>query len=283
VRRGIVRIENGGKPLAVGTVLQNDGRVLSALSALTNIAEPELRYDDGTVVKATVVHKDPAWDLALLAPLSGKWLDGLVPTDAAPQGLPLRAFVVNGGGSTPVSVPVAVKGRSDVASKDGAALRAALEIDLLGNASAPGTPLLDASGRVVGVLVRACKEVLAGSCKTALTVGAPVYALRAFLLRTPTAAVRPAPWLGIGGASSTSGSTKGVKIVGVAPASPAEKAGLHAGDDADLIAAVDGQPIETPEQLAEVIAQRAIGQSVKLLVVTSGKFREVVVTLRATP
>jgi serine protease Do len=76
---------------------------------------------------------------------------------------------------------------------------------------------------------------------------------------------------------------KGVKVMGVAPGSPAEKGGLKAGDNPDTIVAVDGVPVETPEQLAEVIAKRAIGQQVKLLVFSGGKFREAQVTLRPAP
>jgi S1-C subfamily serine protease len=64
VRRGIVQIEQGGRALGVGTVLLKDGRVLTALSALANVDQPELRYSDGTVVKAKIGHKDKAWDLA---------------------------------------------------------------------------------------------------------------------------------------------------------------------------------------------------------------------------
>jgi serine protease Do len=72
--------------------------------------------------------------------------------------------------------------------------------------------------------------------------------------------------------------------MGVAPGSPAEKAGLKAsGESPDVIVAVEGQPVETPEQLAASIAKRAIGQTVKLLVFSQGKFREVPVTLRAAP
>jgi serine protease Do len=71
--------------------------------------------------------------------------------------------------------------------------------------------------------------------------------------------------------------------MGVAPGSPAEKAGLKSGDGADTIVAVDGVPVETPEQLADVIAKRTIGQQVKFLVFSTGKFREALVTLRAAP
>jgi serine protease Do len=150
----------------------------------------------------------------------------------------------------------------------------------------------------VGILVKACKDgspspaapsapggpaaAAAPPC-SAIMVGAPVYALRGFLVKTPATAVQPAPWLGLGGAPSEAGNVKGVKVMGTAPGSPAEKAGLKAGDTPDTIVAVDGVPVETPEQLADVIAKRAIGQQVKLLVFSGGKFREAQVTLRPAP
>jgi serine protease Do len=289
VRRGIVQVEQAGRPLSVGVVLSRDGRVLTALSALASAAEPEIRYADGTVVKAKIGHKDRAWDLALLIPQSGRWLDGLSPTDSDPQGVELRSFLPKAGKLA--AAQVAVKGRLDARSKEGDALPGALELDLKGNPGVPGAPLIDATGKVVGVLVKACKaEPGSGSAPaaalpcTAVTVGAPVYALRGFLVKTPASAVQPSAWLGLGGAPTESGNVRGVRVVGIAPGSPAEKAGLKAGGDTpDTIVAVDGVPVETPEQLAEVIAKRAIGQQVKLLVFSGGKFREAAVTLRPAP
>jgi len=294
VRRGIVQVEQGGRPLGVGTVLLNDGRVLTSLSALGAVEQPEIRYADGTVVKSKVGHKDKAWDLALLIPLTGRWVDGLVPTGTDPMGADLRSFAPKAGKLAPA--PIAVKGRVDPKSKEGDVLRAALDLDLKGSPNTPGAPILDGTGRVVGILVRACKDAGGGEAKppsavtppaappcSAITVGAPVYALRGFLMKTPANAVQPAPWLGLGGAPSAEGNVKGVKVMGVAPGSPAEKGGLKAGDTPDTIVAVDGVPVETPEQLAEVIAKRAIGQQVKLLVFSGGKFREAQVTLRPAP
>jgi serine protease Do len=281
VRRGIVQVEQGGRPLGVGTVLLNDGRILTALSALGGVEQPEIRYADGTVVKSKVGHKDKAWDLALLIPLTGRWVDGLVPTGTDPQGADLRSFAPKAGKLAPA--PIAVKGRVDPRSKDGDVLRAALDVDLKGAANTPGAPILDGTGRVVGILVHACKDGGAAAPCSTITVGAPVYALRGFLMKTPASAIQPAPWLGLGGAPSAEGNVKGVKIMGIAPGSPAEKGGLKAGDAPDTIVAVDGVPVETPEQLAAVIAKRAIGQQVKLLVFAAGKFREAQVTLRPAP
>ena len=293
VRRGVVQIEQAGRPLAVGTVLLKDGRVITALSPLATIDQPEIRYADGTVVKAKIGHKDKAWDLALLIPQTGRWLDGLVPTDSDPEGADLRSFLPKGGKLT--AAPVTVKARIDSRSKDGDVLQSALDVDLKGSTSAPGAPLIDGNGRVVGILVKACKDGgappaaapggPAGSAHpcTAIMVGAPVFALRGFLMKAPATAVQPAPWLGLGGAPSDAGNVKGVKIMGLAPGSPAEKAGLKAGDTPDTIVAVDGVPVETPEQLADVIAKRVIGQQVKLLVYSGGKFRDAQVTLRPAP
>lgn len=304
LRRGIVQVEQGGRPIAIGTVLSKDGRVLTSLSALGSAEQPEIRYADNTVVKTKVGHKDKGWDLALLIPQTGKWLDGLMPTDTDPVGSDIKAFLPKAGKLS--GVVVGLKGRTDARSKDGDPLHSVLDLDLKGLPAIPGAPLVEPSGKVVGVLVRACKEgapardsggasaatAAAGADKSPcapVTIGAPVPALRGFLMKTPAAAVQPAPWLGLGGAPTESGSVKGVRVMGVAPGSPAEKAGLKAnaneekGESPDVIVAVDGQPVETPEQLAEVIARRAIGQTVKLLVFSQGKFREAAVTLRSAP
>jgi serine protease Do len=293
LRKGVVQIEQGGRPIAVGTVLSRDGRVLTALSALGTAETLDLRYADNSVVKAKLGHKDKGWDLALLVPQTGKWLDGLMPTDADPANADLKAFLPKAGKLS--GVGIGLKGRTDARTKEGDPLQSALDLDLKGMAAVPGAPVIDPKGKVVGVLIRACKdtpgpdtkqpakdETKAAPC-TPVTIGAPVPALRSFLMKTPSSAVAPAPWLGLGGAPSDAGNVKGIRVMGVAPGSPAEKAGLKPGDGGDTIVAVDGQPVETPEQLADLIAKRGIGQVVKLLVFSGGKFREATATLRAAP
>jgi serine protease Do len=302
VRRGVVAIERNGVPVAIGTVLGNDGRILTALSGLGGGEGADVRYADGTAVHAKVGHSDRDADLALLVPQTGRWTDGLSASETDPAGTELRAMLPAPHLATHFSPALAaVKGRVDAHARDGTALLQMLDLDLQAPPIA-GAPLLDSTGSVVGVLVRACKggpqasvdspwagwgnpAQPAAAVKTAacspVVLGAPVSAIRSFLAKTPATAVAPAPWLGIRGEAESQGSQHGVRITAVAPQSPAEKAGLHASTD--VIAAVDGAAIDSPEALSQAIGRHAPGETVKLLVLGGDKFREVPVTLRAAP
>jgi serine protease Do len=125
-------------------------------------------------------------------------------------------------------------------------------------------------------------KTAAGACAPGV-FGAPVSAIRSFLSKTPARAAIPTPWLGIRGETESAGTTHGVRVVAVAPQSPAERGGLKPGTD--VIVAVDGRPIDSPESLAEAIGKHATGDVVKLLVFgqDKGQFREVAVGLRAAP
>jgi serine protease Do len=290
LRRGIVAVERNGMPVAIGTVLGGDGRILTSLSALGGADSVVVRYADGTAVHAKVGGSDTGLDLALLSPKVAKGADGLNASEADPTGTLLRAMLPAAGKGGFGPAVAGVKGFAEAHARDGQALLDLLDVDLKG-APIAGAPLLDASGGVVAVLVRACKgaatddpAAVAGTGANAcvpVVLGAPVAALRSFLSHAPAAPAGPAPWLGIRGEPLTSGSVRGVRVTAVAPSSPAEKAGLK--PSTDVIVAVDGKPIETPEGLAEVIGKHAPGDSVKILVFGGDTFRESAVALRTAP
>lgn len=286
LKRGVVTLENGGRVLGVGTVLGGDGRILTALSVLGGADAVEIHYADNSTVKGKVAHRDKAWDLALVIPQTGKWLDGLVASEVDPITVELRAFVPPRAGRVLQPI-VQVKGRVEAKSKDGDALPGALDVEVKAGATAPaGAPITDPNGAVAGMLGHACKAGDGGAC-VPITIGVPVSVLRSFLVKTPASAVQPAPWLGIVGAPDTASNVRGVRVLQVAPQSPAEKGGLKANPDrakGDLIMAVDGQPVDSPEKLGEAISKHSIGDTVKLMVLGGdGKFREASVQLRAAP
>jgi serine protease Do len=298
VRRGVVAIERNGVPVAIGTVLGNDGRILTALSGLGGGEGADVRYADGTSVHAKVGHSDRDADLALLVPQAGRWTDGLTASEADPTSIDLRAMLPAAHGGHLGPAPAGVKGRVDAHARDGSALLQMLDVDLRAPAIA-GAPLLDSNGSVVGVLVRACKgapeaaadspwaawgnaqQVAKNAACSPVVLGAPVTAIRSFLSKTPANAAAPSPWLGIRGETESQGSARGVRITAVAPQSPAEKAGLKAAED--VIVAVDGQSVTSTDSLSQAIGKHAPGDAVKVLVFEDGKFREINVTLRAAP
>jgi serine protease Do len=290
VRRGIVLVEQHGDPIAIGTVLGRDGRVLTALSGLGGATGADLRYADGSIAHAQLERSDKASDLALLAPQSPAWTSGLDASDIDPRGAELRAMQPSRGGRLDAT-PAAVRG--DVAAHGEKAQPTVRMLDVGVKAmTMAGAPLLDSGGRVVAVLVRACKVVPTFPPASASTtrggeplplppppcvpeiLGIPVAAIRSFLAGSVSPA---APWLGIRGEAELHGRVRGVHVIATAPSSPAERAGLRPG--ADVIVAVDGQPVDTPERLAALIGKRTVGDTVKLLVFSDSGFRDVVLRL----
>jgi S1-C subfamily serine protease len=302
IRRGVAVIERGGAPVAVGTVLGSDGRILTALSGLEGFAAADVRFADGSVVHAKVGHADKVTDLALLVPQALTWTDGLHASEIAPAGGELHAMLLGSGGRLGPT-RAAIEGPTDAHSRSGEPLSKMLDVDIKGPLVA-GAPLLDSTGGVVAVLVRACKGAAAqtqdigatsvwaawaaqtqpakpAACAPAV-FGAPVSTIRSFLAKAPPTATLPTPWLGIRGEPpGESNGPRGVRIVAVAAQSPAERSGLEPGKD--VIVAVDSHPTESPEKLAEAIAKHAPGDTIKLLVFGRERFREVTVALSAAP
>ena len=298
VRRGVVAIERNGVPIAIGTVLGGDGRILTALSGLGGGDGADVRYADGTLVHTKVGHSDRGSDLALLVPQAGKWVDGLSASEASASTTDVRA-VLPFHGERLAPIEAGFKGLTEAHTREGDALGRMFDIALKAP-PIPGAPLLDSTGSVVAVLVRACKgpapeassdspwAAWAGQSQggakapvcTPVVVGAPVTAIRAFLQKAPATAVAPAPFLGVRGEGDTTGTAHGVRVTAVAPSSPADKSGLKA---TDVIVAVDGTPVETPETLSAAISKHAVGDTVKLLVLGDQKFHEVAVVLHAAP
>jgi serine protease Do len=285
-RQGVVLLERGGKVIALGTVLGRDGRILTALSPLTHGNNIDARFADGTTSRVRLGHTDRGWDLALLIPQNTRWQKGLKPSKKQPalQGLALRSFSHTGDKNLAVARTI-VKGTDTLVGGDSTLLRDALDLASRVKPSELGAPILDDAGDVVAVVARACDPNVADECKQ-VPYGVPVTAIKAFLRAVPNDAVPPAPWLGIQGMADDMGPVRGVRVLGVHPESPAAAAGLRGGSDkqnADVVVAVDGVPVPTPEALAEAINQRAVGDSVDLLLFGRGRFRSLSLVLRPVP
>lgn len=283
--RGVVMLLRGSTQVALGTVLAGDGRILTALSPLGSGNDLDARFPDGSLVRVKLGHHDRAWDLALLVPQKGKWRHGLVASSQDPvrPGAPAYGFSVQKGRPSPTTLVLRAHRR--LLGGDEALLDDAIE---LGSRVAPtelGGPVVDAEGQVVALLSRGCAPNEGKPC-TPVAFGAPMAAIRAFLRGVPATAVAPAPWLGIQGASEVGALAKGVRVLSVHPKSPAEEAGLRGAAgvaEGDVILAVGGAPVTSPEALAAVIRTHGVGDSVPLVVLSQGRYRTATAVLRAAP
>jgi serine protease Do len=282
--RGVVVIERGGQTLGLGGVLAGDGRILTALSPLGAGNDLEARFADGTSVRVKLGHHDRVWDLALLIPQSGRWKEGLTASSRDPvrPDAQIRSFSAARG--KVVAASLVLRAHRTLLGGDDRQLEDAIE---LGSRISPqdlGSPILDEDGRVVAVLGRGCAPSEGKPC-TPVAFGAPIEAIKSFLRTVPKAAVPPAAWLGIQGVAEASPVVKGVRITVVHPESPADEARLKGGDRAtsDMVLAVDGVPVTSPEALADAIRTHSVGEKVPLTVFSRGRYRQVTVLLRASP
>jgi S1-C subfamily serine protease len=281
---GIVVLERGGKVLGVGTILNADGRILTALSTLVDARPVDVRYADGGRATARIGHADRGKDLALVVPQNGWRKQGLKASNSAPTGS-LRAFT---GGPTGAAAPgarVTLKGAGDFRGLDGQPLKEALELATPLDPGSAGTPLVDEAGEVTALVTRACRAATSPAC-TQVAVALPVALVREFLRQTPATATLPIPYIGVRGIAEDTGTARGVRVTIVTPGSPAAAAGIRAGKDlasSDVLIAIDSVPVGNPELLRTTIGERSVGEVLDLLLLTNGRFRHVTVVVAAAP
>ena len=282
--RGVVTIERAGQPLGLGVALMGDGRILTALSPLGPGNDLDARFADGTTVRVKLGHHDRAWDLALLVPQTGRWQEGVAASSREPvrQDATIRSFTMSK--ARIAAVPIVLRSHRSLLGGDDKPIDNAIEIGSRVSPLDLGAPIIDEEGRVVAILGRGCAQNENRPC-TPVAFGAPIAAIKNFLRTVPPTALPPAAWLGIQGVAETSGVAKGVRVLGVHPQSPAEEAKIKGGDhsESDIILAVDAVPVTTPEALADAIRAHGVGEKVPLTLFSQGKYREVVVVLRAAP
>jgi len=275
-------LERSGRPLAVGTLLNGDGRILTALSPLTHGNQLDARYPDGRVLHVRISYSDRAWDLALLTPEGDARHAGLRatrdPAPAAGAKLKTIGYVRDKAlGATDQTI----KAVTTLHGGDSADLTDALELGVNPKPTDIGAPLINDKGEVVAIIARACSPADKVGC-TLAPYAAPVSAVRGFLRSVP---MRHGPWVGLETVAFDAGIARGVRVAAVAPDGPAANAGLHAGPPgmADVVLAVDGTPVASTQAFSDAVENHAPGAPLRLLVLSEGRYREVGVIVHEPP
>jgi putative serine protease PepD len=139
-----------------------------------------------------------------------------------------------------------------------------------------GGPLLDANGRVIGVNSQ-IETGGGGNGNVGIGFAVPSNTVRDVIPRLERGETIRRAYLGV----STTGGTSGGAVVGAAtPGGPAAQAGIRAGD---VIVAVGGEAIQTPDDVAAAIQDRRPGERVAVEVRRDGSRQTFDVALAARP
>ncbi|TQF69209.1 PDZ domain-containing protein [Rhodococcus spelaei] len=269
----------GGAGAGSASVLTADGFLLTSAHVVSGASSIEAAFADGTEVRADVVGCDVLSDLAVLR------ARGAVPApleqgDAAR--LQVGQLVVAVGnplglaGSVTAGI-VSALGRS-LPTSEGRVVDEVIQTDAALNPGNSGGVLADSAGRVVGV-----NTAVAG---VGVGLAVPINATTRRLIATlmSTGRVRRA-WLGLAGAqtpfpavlAARTGRRSGMRIAQVVVGSPADRAGLRAGD---IVVAAGGADVATATALQSLMIENAIDRPMEITVWRSGALVDVIAVPR---
>jgi S1-C subfamily serine protease len=273
-------LERYGRPLAVGTLLSGDGRILTALSPLTHGNQIVAHYPEGQLIPVKLSHSDRAWDLALLTPEGDARRAGLKASrePAPPAGSKLHVVSYVNDKQLGLS-NITIKAKNTLRGGDSAELADALELPFATKPIDVGAPLVDDRGEVVAVIARACATTDKLGC-TLAPYAAPVSAVRNFLRSAPP---RRTPWVGVEVVAFDAGFARGVRIASVAPQGPAATSGFRAGPPGvgDVVLAVDGTPVASSSAFADALERHEPGVPARLTVLREGRYHELLLPVLA--
>ncbi len=290
-----------------GFVYDDLGHIVTNNHVVTGAQGLEVVFSDGTRRSAEVVGTDVDSDLAVIRIESLPEGVGSIPLGDS-DNVQVGQFVVAIGnpfdetGSLSLGV-ISGLGRSlssDRIAEGGGrySLPQVIQTDAAINPGNSGGPLLNLAGEVVGV-----NSAIRTSTGTNSGVGfsIPVNAVRRVIPALIAEGVYHYPYIGIRMSPLDLASQQemglpqaaGAYVIDITPNSPAQRAGLIASGfndtvglipGGDLIIAVDGRPIASPDDLISFLVFNAeVGQTIMLTVIRNGEQIELPLTLAERP
>jgi S1-C subfamily serine protease len=269
-----------------GFVYNKDGYIITNNHVIEDADAIEVTFSDGTIVQAEFVGADPYSDLAVI------WVDR--PPDLLdPLPLGRSSELLVGESVLAIGNPFGLSNSMTrgIVSQLGRDLDApgnykiidVVQVDAAINPGNSGGPLMNMRGEVVGVNT----AIIPGSIGVGFAIPSDTVSREISQLIQTGQYVHP--WIGISSVdldpdiarSMDLDVTKGTVVVGVIADSPAEKAGIKAGD---VIVGVDGIAIrKLIDLLVYIERNKRPGDTVTLELIRNGDRLTVDVTLGARP
>jgi putative serine protease PepD len=276
---GVVEI-TAGSATGSGFVVDAQGHIVTAAHVVDNATSIKVAFADGTTRTATLTGKDDATDVAVLkVDPSGLTLHPLNLGSSASLGVgdALAAIGSPFGYEESISTGIVSGVDRTIAAPNGFTVAHAIQTDAALNPGNSGGPIVDSSGRVVGVADQIATN---GSSDQSSGVGfaVPIDLIKSELADLEAGKTVTHAYLGVSTTESTA--TTGALVGSVSAGGPAAAAGVQAGD---IVTAIDGKAITGSGDLVAAIAAGHPGDKIKLTIRRGSGTRTLTASLGTQP
>jgi len=289
---GLVPQEGQGS----GFIIDKEGHILTNFHVIANARDVWVTLHDRKKYKAAIVGTDRAHDLAVIQ-IKAPDLQPMTLGNSTNLQVGQKVYAIGNpfglAGTLTLGIVSSIR---QVQEPDGMVIDEAIQTDAAINPGNSGGPLLNWHGEVIGI-----NTMIASNVGQSAGIGfaIPVNTAKAVLndlvtlgrVRRPALGVRTIPIDPEVATELGLAADYGLLIVQAVPGGAADRAGLRGGSDraylgntpimigGDLIVAIDGEKIESQQDLAQVMNKHRAGDTVKIVVYRGKKKLELDVTL----
>jgi S1-C subfamily serine protease len=292
-----------GTATGSGFVIDRNGTILTNAHVIQGAVKVQVQFEDKKLVDAQVLGKDPSSDLALLK-VSADGLN-LVPlplgnSKSIQVGDPTVAIGNPFGLDRTLTTGVVSALQREIKAPNGFQINNVIQTDAPINPGNSGGPLLDATGRVIGINSQI--ETGGGQGSVGIGFAVPIDTAKQVIPQLEHNGKVERAFLGLtsvtidASLASLNLPVKGGALVQtVTRGSPAELAGIKGGNisaqvggssielGGDIITSVDGKSVAAGNDLSTLIGSHKPGDTVKLGLLRQGKHVSVSVKLGSRP
>ncbi|MFZ3262917.1 MAG: trypsin-like peptidase domain-containing protein [Terriglobales bacterium] len=282
-----------------GFVIDNQGHILTNYHVIENAHDVWVTLHNRKKYRAAIVGTDRSHDLAVIQ-IKAPDLQPMTLGDSTNLQVGQQVYAIgNPFGLAGTLTRGIVSSIRQVQEPDGMIIDEAIQTDAAINPGNSGGPLLNWHGEVIGI-----NTMIASNVGQSAGIGfaIPINTAKAVLndlvtlgrVRRPALGIRTIPIDPELASEMSLPADYGLLIVQAVPGGAADRAGLRGGTEraylgntpimigGDLIVAIDGKPVETQQDLAQVMNNHRAGDTVKVTVYRSKKKLEVQVVLGET-